>query len=410
MFRFRCFVFEEFKIRVKISAKLKGVIIMKKSVAITTIVALHAAAIGMLLIQAGCSSDAEASKPGTPPVPEMAKTTEIAVPDESSDINTPPPEESLPPEGSLTLRSDPTRPAAKESPSINEVDSFETVKPAEPAKPAQTPDESVAIYKVRKGDSISRIAKSHGISQSEIMELNSLTSKSILKIGQEIKLPASSKAPVQPAPQAADMQAANLSLETEKYVVVKGDSLSRIASKRGTTVAQIMATNNLKNHNIRIGQKLILPKGNPSGKASPEVRASGAEKISEGEIKYTVKSGDYLGMIAKRYGTTVSAISERNNISDPRKIRVGQILIIKAPKSAAGASAKNMDTKQPQPQEAAAQLAPAPESKTQTASAPVEVQADEEKPSGQTAEQTSPKSDEPPPQANPNDNMPIIEI
>ena len=44
---------------------------------------------------------------------------------------------------------------------------------------------------------------------------------------------------------------------------------------------------------------------------------------------YTVKKGDTLGGIAKKYGTTYQKIAKDNNIKDPNKIYVGQKLIIK---------------------------------------------------------------------------------
>jgi len=43
---------------------------------------------------------------------------------------------------------------------------------------------------------------------------------------------------------------------------------------------------------------------------------------------YTVQSGDTLGSIANRYGTTVDAICQANDIENPNAIQVGQVLII----------------------------------------------------------------------------------
>lgn len=45
-------------------------------------------------------------------------------------------------------------------------------------------------------------------------------------------------------------------------------------------------------------------------------------------ITYTVKSGDTLWSIAKRYGSTVSKIAADNNISNPDLIHVGQVLTL----------------------------------------------------------------------------------
>ncbi|MBQ3029090.1 MAG: N-acetylmuramoyl-L-alanine amidase, partial [Lachnospiraceae bacterium] len=46
------------------------------------------------------------------------------------------------------------------------------------------------------------------------------------------------------------------------------------------------------------------------------------------EQSYTVKRGDTLSSIAKKYGVTISAISQRNNIKDINVIRTGSVLVI----------------------------------------------------------------------------------
>ena len=52
--------------------------------------------------------------------------------------------------------------------------------------------------------------------------------------------------------------------------------------------------------------------------------------VEPGKDTYTVVRGDTLGAIAKRFGTTVSAIASLNNIPDPNRIIVGQVLRIPA--------------------------------------------------------------------------------
>ena len=49
---------------------------------------------------------------------------------------------------------------------------------------------------------------------------------------------------------------------------------------------------------------------------------------SNNEVTYTVRSGDTLEAIAKRYNTTVNSIAQKNNIQDVNKIYVGQVLKI----------------------------------------------------------------------------------
>lgn len=43
---------------------------------------------------------------------------------------------------------------------------------------------------------------------------------------------------------------------------------------------------------------------------------------------YTVKAGDTLGRVAKRTGVAVEALAEANAISDPNRLRIGRVLTI----------------------------------------------------------------------------------
>ncbi|HBY94272.1 MAG TPA: hypothetical protein DEP84_09970 [Chloroflexi bacterium] len=98
------------------------------------------------------------------------------------------------------------------------------------------------------------------------------------------------------------------------YVVQRGDTLSSIARRFGTTVQAIMAANNLQSTTIYVGQRLIIPVGQtppPPGQTTV----------------YTVQRGDTLSAIARRFGTTVQAIMTLNNLRSTT-IYVGQRLIV----------------------------------------------------------------------------------
>ena len=62
-------------------------------------------------------------------------------------------------------------------------------------------------------------------------------------------------------------------------------------------------------------------------------------------MTYTVKSGDTLGAIAKKYGTTVSKIAKLNNIKNTNIIRVGQVLIVSEPVENTETKSDNTDSK-----------------------------------------------------------------
>jgi LysM repeat protein len=125
------------------------------------------------------------------------------------------------------------------------------------------------------------------------------------------------------------------------YTVVRGDSLSAIASKTHLSRADLASANNLKTSSIlHIGQKLIIPAKASQGAApvaatAATAAAAPAERPASDVVKHVVKAGETLGGIARRYGVRLGDIAVANNITDPRRIQPGQELVIPE-KSAAG--------------------------------------------------------------------------
>lgn len=123
------------------------------------------------------------------------------------------------------------------------------------------------------------------------------------------------------------------------YVVVKGDSLSRIAGKYHLTRAELAKANGLKaNSMVRIGQKLIIP--GKARAAGAETRAAADYSTAGAEVTtYKVKPGDSLRLIAKRNGTTVSALRSLNHLKGDN-VRVGQQLKLPAGAAPTGSASE----------------------------------------------------------------------
>jgi len=121
-------------------------------------------------------------------------------------------------------------------------------KTASPNSPNATP----AAHIVKRGDSLSRISARYNLTISFLKRLNKLT-KNTLYVGQKIKLSANQST------------AANSSKPTQKpskpivHKVRRGDTLSEIAEKYGTSIGKIKAENKLRSGVIRLGQKLKIP-------------------------------------------------------------------------------------------------------------------------------------------------------
>lgn len=103
------------------------------------------------------------------------------------------------------------------------------------------------------------------------------------------------------------------------HVVQPGDTIDGISKVHGVPAEVIIAANEIENPAlIRPGQELKIP--DPSAPPPPRT--------------YEVKSGDTPGSIAIAHGTTVKELSELNEITDPKTLRVGRVLQI--PASATG--------------------------------------------------------------------------
>jgi LysM repeat protein len=119
---------------------------------------------------------------------------------------------------------------------------------------------------------------------------------------------------------------------TTEYVVVKNDTLAKIAKKNNVSLKALKAANpDVVPTKLKVGQKLSLPA--PSAVAPTAAATTMADAGVSGET-YTVKSGDNLSKIAKAYGTTFKAIESLNNLTTT-KIKVGQKLKIPAKAEAA---------------------------------------------------------------------------
>ncbi|ATC64692.1 hypothetical protein CMV30_12395 [Nibricoccus aquaticus] len=117
------------------------------------------------------------------------------------------------------------------------------------------------------------------------------------------------------------------------YTIAPRDSLWTVARKHGITTAELAAANNLKTDAILpVGKKLVIPT-----KAPAPTSADGSG-IGGDTMTYTVKSGDSLGAIARRSGTTVGAIKTLNKLKADT-LTVGQKLTLPASSDTAAALA-----------------------------------------------------------------------
>ena len=111
-----------------------------------------------------------------------------------------------------------------------------------------------------------------------------------------------------------------------EYIVVKGDSLAKIAKKNGVSTAALQSANPaVVPTKLKPGQKLVIPAGGKA--AAGSAATAGVATTGVSTTTYTVKSGDSLRKIAKAHGTTVKAIQTANGLTTT-SIKVGRKLKI----------------------------------------------------------------------------------
>ena len=114
------------------------------------------------------------------------------------------------------------------------------------------------------------------------------------------------------------------------HVVKKGESLGSIARKYNVTVASIKQWNHLKRDTIQTGQKLkIYRSGAPMAQVSKASKNGGKGKSTAPAVKmHTVKKGETLSSISRKYGCTVNDIKKWNGLKS-NTVKIGQKLKIK---------------------------------------------------------------------------------
>ncbi len=192
--------------------------------------------------------------------------------------------------------------------------------PAPAAPRSSKPVSRPTTYKVRRGDTLSGIADRYGMRLSELSGFNGLSTRSRIYVGQVLKLQGSASS----SSGAASTPAAPTSTPTS-YTVRSGDTLSAIATRFGVSMSDLQRWNSIGNpSSIRVGQRIKVYGGKDSG--APAASTKGGTTTT-----YTVRRGDTLWGIASKHGVSQSDLQSWNGIRDASSIYPGQRLKIKQP-------------------------------------------------------------------------------
>lgn len=179
-------------------------------------------------------------------------------------------------------------------------------------------DLSATTYTVKSGDSLWKIAYMFDTTVKNLKALNqNINFNKPLRIGQIIKLKATPTYKQQT--QKTDIPAVKQNNITNSiYTVKKGDSLWKIGKKFNISVSKLAELNGIDVDDIiSIGQKIKVKDTAADTKLTPDKQT---------DIIYTVKKGDSLWKISKKFNTSIDKLTELNGIDADDILSIGQKL------------------------------------------------------------------------------------
>lgn len=209
----------------------------------------------------------------------------------------------------------------------------------------QTPEETISFptavstaiimekyHVVEAGDTLGQIAVKYNLKSSKtIIEYNGLENTN-LKLGQKLLIPSENSAIIakrevvkttvtkqknKKIPKPTVEKKIHKETFTGSYTVRNGDTISQIAEKFNIKTANLKRANRLRNNNIRVGQKLSVPR----------TTSNLVVKSAKKDLIYSVKKGDTLIAIARKFDINVRTLKQYNNLNSSNlsigdKIRV----------------------------------------------------------------------------------------
>lgn len=164
------------------------------------------------------------------------------------------------------------------------------------------------VYRVRPGDTLSSIARRHGVSLEALKQWNKLKND-LIHPGDQLVIWASTSTPTPAA--VSKTHPPSTPGKPKFHIVKKGETLWSLAQSLGVTVAELKEWNGLRDTSLQIGQRLIV-----------------SQPAAEGALLYTVVKGDTLYSIARRFGIQAQELARQNNIALSATLLAGTTLKI----------------------------------------------------------------------------------
>lgn len=180
------------------------------------------------------------------------------------------------------------------------------------------PPTPTAAYKVHRGETLSAIARNHNTTISELKQINHF-SKNSVNYGSTLKVPATHRATTVVAAKESSKPNKTKVSGGQVYVVKKGDTFYNVSKRFAVSRNNIANWNNISpNGNLKLGQRLVI-----KGGAVQQVASTASPRL----IRYTVKKGDSLMQLSRKFGVSLSDL-RKSNPQAGKGIRPGQSIKI----------------------------------------------------------------------------------
>lgn len=224
------------------------------------------------------------------------------------------------------------------------------------------------FYRIRRGDNLSTIARRHRTTVSQLRRLNNLSNRSVLRVGRKLKVPDNGGDGIRYVTEDAGASASHVVPAVEKreslfHTVRRGENLSTIADRYNVSMEELLRLNNLTSRSvIRKGQKIRVrpePESTSNAKTQGKVKmrpvalasfksrsrtqkmtqelkrshvaaaSSGVRPVGRsGAHKHTVRRGETLYDLSKKYGISLSALAQANDVKVNYRVMAGEKLVI----------------------------------------------------------------------------------
>jgi murein DD-endopeptidase MepM/ murein hydrolase activator NlpD len=240
--------------------------------------------------------------------------------------------------------------AKADEPKADKGESARTARGHDKAETAVASDDAGQQVTLKPGESLEAVAKRLGVSSGDLLAANGIKDARKVRAGTVLKAPGqaaakpeiarsdsrSAKADTSESPKsgkagreaAADTSAAD---DSQEITLKKGESLDAAAKRLGVSRKELMELNGIKNpRKVRAGMVLQAPAHGhaktESAKAETRESAHETEQADSSRDSYTVKKGDTLYSLGRRFGKDPETLAKLNGLKRAQGLRAGEVL------------------------------------------------------------------------------------